>query len=347
MLRAMSADWLSLVESSGGLLLAAFGAYALSLLITWCWSWAAPRLGFLDRPGARRLHRSPVPRGGGIGIVLVSVLALLHFQPLGKDSGSVALALLALAGVGLYDDFKGAAIGLRLLIQLGAALALAAAVLLDGERPMLLPLLIAILLTAAWINVFNFMDGANGMAGQQAVFMAAVTMGFAALARETSWVLYAMALAGAVLGFLPFNVPRARVFLGDVGSTALAFALAAPLVALVASGHMSLPEVVLFASAFLVDTSATWIGRVSRGRGWYTAHREHLYQWLVRSGYSHVQVAALYASWNLLVVVPLLAAGRSMPAWQPLFALIGLVLGLGLWRFGRAHALARLRAQAR
>jgi Fuc2NAc and GlcNAc transferase len=338
----------SLIGPTSGLLLAAFGGYGLSLLITWLWSVSAPRLGFLDQPGARRLHRQPVPRGGGVGIVAVVVLALLSIEPLAEGSQAVALAVLALAGTGLYDDWRGAGVALRIVVQLLAALILAAACFADAEGARLILMLpIATLLSAAWINVVNFMDGANGMAAQQALFLATILMVFAGIAGETPWMLFALALGGAVLGFLPFNLPRARVFLGDVGSTTLGFALALPAAALIASGVLSLGEAALAASAFLIDSAATWIGRVSRGRGWYTPHREHLYQWLVRSGYSHLQVAALYATWNLLVVVPLLAVGRLVPQAQPLCALIGWILGLSLWCLGRSHALARVRARSR
>lgn len=327
---------------------AAFFGYALSLLLTFVWSLTAPRLGFLDRPGARRLHRQPVPRGGGIGIVAVSVIALCWIAPLGHESLAVALAAIALAGAGLYDDWRGAGVIPRLAVQVGAALILSAAVFAEGEGSLPLPtVLLAILLTTAWVNVVNFMDGANGMAGQQGVFLAAVAMVLGGLAGEREWLLYALALGGSILGFLPFNLPRARVFLGDVGSTALGFALALLGAGLIARGAMTLAEALLAASAFLIDAGATWMGRVIRGRGWYTAHREHLYQWLARSGYSHLRVAAIYASWNLMVVAPLLVAGRMFPAWQPLWVSLGFLLGLGLWCLGRSHALARVRARVR
>ncbi len=327
---------------------AAFLGYALSLLLTFVWSLVAPRLGFLDRPGARRLHRQPVARGGGIGIVAVSVIALCWIAPLGHESQAVALGAIALAGAGLYDDWRGAGVIPRLVVQIGAALVLSAAIFADGDGALpLATLVLAILLITAWVNVVNFMDGANGMAGQQGVFLCAVAMVFAGMAGEREWVLYALALGGSILGFLPFNLPRARVFLGDVGSTALGFALALLGAGLIARGALTLAEALLAASAFLIDAGATWIRRVIRGRGWYTAHREHLYQWLARSGYSHLRVAAIYASWNLLVVAPLLMAGRMLPAWQPLWVLLGFLLGLGLWCRGRSHALARVRARAR
>lgn len=327
-------------------LLAALGAYACSLLATWVWMQVAPRLGFIDRPGARRLHRQPIPRGGGIGIVLITVLALVWIEPFGGASAAVALATLALAVAGLYDDWSGAGVLWRLIVQLGSAAVLAAALLLpEGGGTPWLALIVATLVTAAWVNVFNFMDGANGMAGQQGLFLSAVALVLAALAGQTPWVLFALALAGGVLGFLPFNLPQARVFLGDVGSTTLGFALATALGGLIASGAMAPGEAVLAASAFLIDTAATWSARVSRGRGWYTPHREHLYQWLVRSGYSHLEVAAIYAAWNFLVVAPLLILGRMIPEAQSWAVGGGLMLGLGFWFFGRGHALARRRAR--
>ncbi|MDW8479556.1 MAG: hypothetical protein RML12_06570 [Xanthomonadales bacterium] len=111
-----------------GVPLWAIGSYLAGALGAWLWLRLVPRLGFLDRPGARRLHRQPTPRGGGLGIVAAALLALLLLEPAGEASLAIASAGAALAVVGLYDDWRGAGVAMRLFVQLVAAAIAAAAV---------------------------------------------------------------------------------------------------------------------------------------------------------------------------------------------------------------------------
>ncbi len=322
--------------------LAAASATALSALLTGLTVRYARHAGLLDMPGQRRSHAVPTPRGGGAGIVVVALLGLWVVWPLeweGQLALSVAIATVGL--VGWIDDHRGLPALARLVVQLLAAM-LAVAALIDIDAGFGFALL-AVLGVVGSTNVMNFMDGSDGMATLEGIFLALAATLLAAAAGELDWALWCLLIACACLGFLPFNAPRARVFLGDVGSTSLGFCLAVAGVALVVSGAMTLWQALLLGSAFFGDAGCTLAWRILRGRRWYTAHREHTYQWLIRSGFSHPEVAAAYMAWNLLLVSPLIILGMHRPAWQPALAAGAYVLALLAWSGARAWCLRRSR----
>lgn len=304
----------------------------------------ARRTGMLDLPGRRRSHDAPTPRGGGIGLPIIAAVALWIARP----APPIALALLTsaigvVALVGWLDDRNGLGVPIRLVVQMAAATAAVVAVAPGAGWSFLA---LALLGVVGYVNVMNFMDGSNGMATLQGAFIATALMLLAGSGGEAAWSLWSLLLACACLGFLPFNFPRARVFLGDVGSTSLGFALGLAATALVASGAVSLWQVLLAGSVFLVDAGCTLAWRIARGRRWYTAHREHTYQWLIRSGRSHAAVAAAYLAWNLLLVSPLLLLGLQRPQWQPFLALTGFGLAVAAWIFTRLRILGQVRSGA-
>lgn len=284
----------------------------------------------VDLPGARRSHAVPTPRGGGLGIVVAMAALLLmaiHLGPMAGDTPAwAALAgLLAVAGVGWWDDHRDLSALLRLCVHLAAGLAVALAVMgwPAGWLDVLL-LGLAALWVAGMVNLWNFMDGINGIATAQAAVVAlAVTWLPGAL--DGPWTLVALGLCAACIGFLPFNFPRARIFLGDVGSGALGFSLAVLL--LVAASRSGPPQWLLLAllpAVFIVDTAATLLARVARGRRWWQPHREHAYQWAVRQGYSHSHVTTLYT------FIGLLAAIMALVFWNSSAALAGLAFFMGI-----------------
>lgn len=178
-------------------------------------------------------------------------------------------------------------------------------------------------------NLYNFMDGSNGMAGLQGVFAGCVLAWLFALAGDAPSMLLALLLAAACAGFLPWNLGHARVFMGDVGSLFLGFSIAALLLFGIGGGAMSLPAALLVMALFLADSSLTLASRVIRGERWYNAHRQHLYQRLIAHGWSHGRVAALYQAINLLLVLPGIWVAVMFPAlaWP---VAIGVALFLGL-----------------
>jgi UDP-N-acetylmuramyl pentapeptide phosphotransferase/UDP-N-acetylglucosamine-1-phosphate transferase len=192
------------------------------------------------------------------------------------------------------------------------------------------------------------MDGINGLLTAQAAFVFAMIWLLGLLGLEHGLDGVPAILAAACLGFLPFNFPRARIFLGDVGSGALGLLVAAALWWAVLREPRWIAAGLLLVSAFAIDATATLLQRFWRGRRWYSAHREHLYQWLVRSGGSHARVVSYYMAWNLLLAAPLallVATSRSVAA-----AVTAVVLtyaaGIVLWCRARRAVIAGVRRHA-
>lgn len=340
-------------------------AVPLAALLAACSVWIgvsyARRRGLIDAPGQRRSHRAPTPRGGGIGIVVALLLAvclpmLASGEPAGRAlAAAVMIGLIDVAAIGWLDDHRPVAARWRLLVHILAAVILTAVLWrgagagagagwMAAHAMVALAAPVAAVLAIAWsINLHNFMDGSNGLLALQSIF---VFVAFAALAgaHDSLFALGCLTAAAAVAGFLPFNFPHARVFMGDVGSGALGFMVAAAAAIGIRLGVFDLFEVALCASAFAVDATATLLSRMLRGRRWYSAHREHLYQWLVRVWGSHTRVAAAYVGWNLLVVAPLLIALRFR-LLPPLETVVGVYVAAAcLWWAGKRACLSVLRS---
>lgn len=290
-----------------GWLLAAF---SISVLLVRGAIGYAHRRGLLDLPGQRRSHQLPTPRGGGIGIVVAMLVCLpgagwgahVAWPSAGLLGLScAALALVALAG--WWDDHRSLPVLPRLVTQLLAVALLCFGLQLGPLGWWWLPLL---LVAGAWsINLHNFMDGIDGLLAQQAIF---VGVGLAILAWSVSQPILALAagcLAASSLGFWCFNRPPARIFLGDVGSGSVGLLIFAFSAMLWRIDPALLWPVLILSSAFVVDASLTLLARMYHGRRWYSAHREHLYQWLARRAGGHGKVDVAYLSWNLLVAAPL------------------------------------------
>lgn len=268
----------------------------------------AQRHGMLDQPGQRRSHRLPTPRGGGIGIVVAMLACLpgvLWHPPAAWPAGVIAgllAALVLVALAGWWDDHRSLPILPRLGAQLLAVGLFSLGLLTTGLSGWWLPLL---LIAGAWsINLHNFMDGIDGLLAQQAMFVGAGLAGLAAAAGQAALAAAAAVLAASALGFWCFNRPPARIFMGDVGSGSVGLLLFAFSAMLWRVDHAWLWPVLILSSAFVTDASLTLLTRMWRGRRWYTAHREHLYQWLVRRGGTHARSDMVYMGWNLLVAAP-------------------------------------------
>lgn len=278
-------------------------ATGLSTAVAGAW-WRHARERVLDLPDDRRLHQVPTARGGGLGIAVV----LLAAAPwLGPGGGAFALGLAVTAGAGFYDDLRPLPPLAKLLLQALGALPVALAwPLLPALLGPVAGVAAAWLLVIALVNIWNFMDGSNGLAATQALLFGAAMALFAGAGTPAAWL--GLALAAGALGFLPWNLPRARLFLGDVGSHALGFAVAA-LALLAMQGERAVAPwlPLLLASAFLLDAGLTLLARLVRRAKVWQAHREHLYQRAILHGASHGRVCLAYAAWTL--------AAASLAAW--------------------------------
>jgi UDP-N-acetylmuramyl pentapeptide phosphotransferase/UDP-N-acetylglucosamine-1-phosphate transferase len=238
----------------------------------------------LDVPNDRSLHDRPVPRTGGIGLMLGAAVTLLVFS---GGPRAIVIPAVLLAGIFLVDDVRSLPVLPRFVAQFAAAIAFVAS---TGPYAIwLLPLLV---LGIVWsINLFNFMDGSNGLAGGMAVIGFAAYAMAAAAAGDREIALLAAVVAGAALGFLVWNFDPARIFLGDAGSVPLGFLTAAIGVLGWQKGSWPFWLPLLVFSPFVVDATVTLAQRVARGEKAWQAHRTHYYQRLIRSGWSHRRLA--------------------------------------------------------
>lgn len=283
----------------------------------------------LDQPGHRSLHSRPTPHGGGLGVVLaVLAIGLWIGVPMLWLLGVAVLALLS-----LVDDWRHLPFWVRLLVHLAVA-----AVVVFLHPAASLAATFALLVLIAWsINAYNFMDGADGLAGSMAVVgFGAYAAGFA-LAGATVLSALSAALFGAAAGFLVFNWHPARIFMGDVGSIPLGF-LAAGLGwygvwAGVWPGWF--PPLVF--APFLLDASLTLCRRILRRERVWEAHREHCYQRMVRLGDSHAVVCSRWLGAMLggsvlalsLLVMDAPALGWTLTlAWASVLVLMGVRVDL-------------------
>lgn len=269
----------------------------------------------LDQPTARSSHTQPTPRGGGVVVVLITLLAsALAARQLGI-AGLIALPFIALplALVGLLDDRHNLPARWRYGVQLFTAALLLAPL---GLPWLAWPLLL--LAITAVINFTNFMDGLDGLvAGCMAVALSA-----AALQLAAPWPLWA--LVGALLGFLIWNWSPARVFMGDVGSTFLGAVFAG--VVLQAPGWPEALGLLLVATPLLADACLCVPRRLLAGQPIWQAHRLHLFQRLHQAGWSHARVAGLYIAATTVLAIALLLGG-----WRFVLPLALAELLLGFW----------------
>ena len=273
-----------------------------SAALTWAWIAFARRQLIQDEPGRRRLHNSPTPRGGGIAIAVV-LLAGLGWAGANTVGGGQLLGLAAgialFAGIGLADDLLSISALAKFLLQILAGTALVLALSQTWNLGWLA--LAGLVLACCYVvNIWNFMDGSNGLITVQALLIA-LAIGFWPGQAEPM-LFAAMALAGACVGFLPFNLPRARVFLGDVGSHALGAAVFGLLLLAWQQGSISLGQSLLMGTVLLLDSGYTLLRRLLAGRIIWQAHRDHLYQYAVRRGHSHARVCLFYAASTLLAL---------------------------------------------
>ena len=304
---------------------------AFSALGTWGARAYAVRRRLLDAPGERRSHQVATPRGGGLGIVFALMLAcaalLIRMPLMVVVLAAGGLGLLLVAAVGAWDDHRPLSPWLRLAVHALAAGLLATGMVLAGGSATLA--LSAFVLALVLTNVWNFMDGIDALAASQA---ALVAVALALVGGGPLGLLLGLALAGACLGFLPFNWPRASVFLGDVGSGALGFALAW-LAALTLDGlpQTQWPLVLLPLSAFLVDAGLTLAVRILRRERWWTPHVQHAYQCAARRLGRHGPVAAGYAVWTAIGGIMLLRFRGESIFGGPMLISIWFAIAAGLW----------------
>ena len=282
-----------------------------------------PGLGLIDTPNERSSHSRATPRGGGAGI------------PLGYAAASVFSALpylsvypgAAIGLLGLAEDRVTLSTGLRLFLQL--LICVAALVMLKGVpvgAASFALFAMWVLFACGTVNFYNFMDGINGMAGLIGVIsFGALAFYAVTFAGDATAAAACVFIAFSCMGFLPFNLPRANVFMGDAGSMFLGFEFAFMVIHL----SLSIAEflcVAMFLSLFYADCLLTLAMRKMEGRDLMKSHRSHLYQYLCNElGMAHWKVSLVYASLQAALSMLSIVAYTSGMVWQiSLFAIVSI-----------------------
>ncbi len=320
-------------------------------LVGWLIAWLvlrnAARLGLVQPANERSSHAVPTPTGGGVGIALGGTLAgLPMLLPLPLAAATALIAGLVIAGIGFADDRKPLSIRLRLGAQALCFGLVVASLPLDGFAyatgliwPDTILLVVLVLAGVGFINIFNFMDGIDGLAGGEAVFILLGAVALVALpnpailAHPLMW--WMLGVAAATLGFLTFNWPPARLFMGDAGSTWLGLMLAIFAFLTIASGWLTGPQWLLLTAVFIADGVATILRRLWQREPIHQPHRRHAYQQLATRLGRHAPVTLGFLGLNLVVLWPLAWLAGQLPAWGTPIALAALVVLMGLaWLLG-------------
>jgi UDP-N-acetylmuramyl pentapeptide phosphotransferase/UDP-N-acetylglucosamine-1-phosphate transferase len=301
------------------------------------------RHAILDLPNERSSHTVPTPKGGGIAVV--AILIPVWYWLAAPAGGQAALVLSAAAGglalLSWVDDLKDIQASWRLLGQ-AVAVSLVFALappppLFGGALPPTVDLLVAGVLWLWFINVFNFMDGIDGLAASETITIGAGITLLAAVA-GLGWVLAAQGLAAAAagLGFLWWNRPPARIFMGDVGSVTLGFLLGWLLLEVARSGLGA--AALILPLYFLADATVTLIRRALRLQPVWRAHREHFYQRAIDAGASHGNVVTKVLFVNFLLIGLAALAAKGLAVWA--IGGAALLVGFLLRRLGRKPTVA-------
>lgn len=257
-------------------------------------------------PNERSLHEVPIPKGGGIAIVLAWYIGLsvLYFTRIIEKDLFLSLGTgILIAVISLLDDIFGVKPVIRLLVHFAAAIL--AFYFLNGLRPLIIPQLnfnynyfvypVAIIGIVWFINLYNFMDGVDGFVSVEAIIISSVLFVF-------SWNPVTLLLISCVGGFLCWNWPKARIFMGDTGSTQLGFILVILGIYFHNKLDFSILNWIMLLSPFWFDATLTLFRRWKNGEKISEGHRKHLYQRLVRMGYTHEQVNYFLISLNILIL---------------------------------------------
>jgi UDP-N-acetylmuramyl pentapeptide phosphotransferase/UDP-N-acetylglucosamine-1-phosphate transferase len=311
-------------------------AFAVSCLGTRVLLTLLRREAVLDVPNQRSSHSVPTPRGGGIAVIGAIGLAWVGLCAVEITPPAHLVVVAGMAGLAALcwlDDLRGLSPGVRLLAQVTAVAAglwvLPHGAVFQGWLPPVLDVVAAALLWVWFANLFNFMDGIDGIAGSEA---AAIGLGLA-LIGDAAIAAPAATVAAAALGFLVWNWAPARIFLGDVGSVPLGYALGFLLYELALRGQWQ--AALILPLYFLADATLTLLRRLLRGKRVWQAHREHFYQRAVQRGLGHDAVVLRVIVADTVLIA---CASAASQGWG--FAALGVAavtVALLLAELGRAR----------
>ncbi len=316
-----------------------------SWLFTRLFRFVALRSNWFDTPNQRSSHVTPVPSGAGLGFMAACLLTwwfMAPFNPLGADSAITIIAASAVLGLlGFVDDRIELGARVRFFAQLLASIIVIAQ--LGGFAPLSLfdvvihpKHVLALMFAALWLlwmtNLTNFMDGINGLAAAQILFVSAVFGGFYWQLGSFGLAAFWWVISAAMIGFLPLNFPHARVFMGDAGSVFLGFLVAGMAIWMGWQNPDFFWLTVILMSTFITDSTMTLLRRLIKRERLSQAHRSHIYQRLAQALGSHAKVVGLYSMINVVWVLPVAYGVFKGYFSSPLVAMMACYLPLlGIW----------------
>ncbi len=275
----------------------------LSFVLTFYFRNFALQKSIVDIPNERSSHQIPTPRGGGLVFVGIFYFVLSVLWVIQQVTTPIALAFLGgipVALIGYLDDIKGVKIYWRFMVQLlSATWSIAMLGVLHSFSDV-----IPILILVALINFYNFMDGIDGIASIQGIFMTAVAGVILLMKNHLGMSLLCFTVFAALIGFLYWNWHPAKIFMGDVGSGFLGFFSGTLMFSTSAQYKIPVMFWLILMAVFLCDAGCTLLYRMLKKKKWYLAHREHVYQRLVQSGWEHSQVTLLVGVINIFILLP-------------------------------------------
>ena len=318
----------------------------ISALLSWWLAHTRGRLQILDTPNDRSLHTRSTPRTGGIAIMLGASagLAVLWLQQ-GVSIASWPLygAIIVLASAALTDDYRNLGIGPRLLVQIGIVAFLLFLYRSPGQG--IIIDIVALIFLTWMINLYNFMDGMDGFAAGMSVIGFGT---FALLGWHAGYVEFALGcatLTAACTGFLLFNFPPAKLFMGDVGSTVLGLLAGIAILQSHRDGLLPVWLGILIFSPFIVDATITLAIRILRREQFWKPHRSHCYQRLALAGWGHRRtVLAEYAL--MIACCGSALAGAALPS-KGQFLLVGFWVLVYVTLIGLVHLMTKQRLARR
>jgi UDP-N-acetylmuramyl pentapeptide phosphotransferase/UDP-N-acetylglucosamine-1-phosphate transferase len=303
-------------------------------------------ISLLDKPNERSLHKTPTPRIGGLGIIVgFAIASLVQHQFFNQIPFAIQISLLCysvLFAVSWFDDLWSLTAIHRLFVQVLTA-TIWVAVMQSSYFPTvpawaLLAVSLIVCVGLVWaMNLFNFMDGSDGLAGSMAVvgftayLVCTLTLNLASVS------LTAASVIGAIIGFLFFNWPKAKIFLGDSGSVPIGFLAASMGVIGILEGWWTVFFPLQIFAMFWIDASYTLLRRIYRKEKFWHAHNQHWYQRAIRAGNSHRKVLLIHLGCNICIaglsVIPYVFPNTAATLNQAttITTVLIITLGFGMW----------------
>lgn len=318
------------------ILLLIIAVFLAAALLTGIFKVLAPQLQLLDLPVFRSAHSNPTPSGGGLSIAILFLLVSTYYFSVGVIPLHEFMALSGgglIAVVGLVDDLKNLHLRWRIPVQLLAAVW--AVLWLGGVPPIELGPLqltwpwllngLAVIALVWLLNLYNFMDGIDGIAGSELVFVSAAALFFLIENDDQVGVVLTATLLSAGAGFLLWNWSPAKIFMGDVGSGFIGFVLGVLALLTMHHGSMTVWAWLLLLGVFVADATVTLICRFCGGGNWYEGHATHAYQKAAKRHKSHAKVTITVIVINCLWLAPLAWFSIKLPELGIYLSLVGIV----------------------